>query len=145
VLFEAGIRWEPTELYTSQMNGSTERLRQTIYRKAAPLLKHAGLDLKFWPEAVKYAAYLYMRSPHSKIRKTPFEAWYSRRLHISHIRMFGSIVYYSNPGRSRKLIRDEACKGVLVGYEGDTLCRILKSDGRICRAAALQTIERMLW
>jgi hypothetical protein len=145
VLFEAGIRWEPTEPYTSQMNGSAERLGQTIYRKAAPLLKHAGLDLKFWPEAIKHAAYLYMRSPHSKIKKTPFEAWYSRRPHIGHIRMFGSTVYYSNPGRSRKLIRDEACKGILVGYEGDTLCRILKSDGRICRAAALQTIERLLW
>ena len=54
------------------------------------------------------------------------------------------MVYYSNPGRSRKLIRDEAYKGILVGYEGDTLCRILKSDDRIYRAAALQTVERML-
>jgi hypothetical protein len=127
------------------MNGSAERLGQTIYRKAAPLLKHAGLDLKFWPEAIKHAAYLYMRSPHSKIKKTPFEAWNGRRPHISHIRTFGSTVYYSNPERLRKLIRNEASKGILVGYEGDTLYRILKPDGRICRAAALQTVERMLW
>jgi hypothetical protein len=34
--------------------------------------------------------------------------------------MFGSMVYYSNPGRSQKLIRDEAYKGILIRYEGDT-------------------------
>jgi hypothetical protein len=44
-----------------------------------------------------------------------------------------------------KFVRDETNKGILVGYEGDTLCRILKPDGRICRAATLQTVERILW
>jgi hypothetical protein len=73
VLFKRGIRWEPTELYTSQINRSTKRLGQTIYWKAAPLLKYTSLSLKFWPEVVKYTIYLYIRSPHSKIRKTPFE------------------------------------------------------------------------
>jgi hypothetical protein len=86
-----------------------------------------------------------MRSPHSKIRKTPFKAWYDRRPHIGHIRTFRSIIYYSNPGKSVKFVRDETNKGILVRYEGDTLCRILKPDGRICRAAALQTVERILW
>jgi hypothetical protein len=47
VLFKGGIRWELTELYTSQINRSVKRLGQTIYRKAAPLLKYAGLSLKF--------------------------------------------------------------------------------------------------
>jgi hypothetical protein len=74
------------------MNGGAERLGQTIYRKAAPILKHTGLDLKYWPEAVRHATYLYIRSPHSKIRKTPFEAWYDRCPHIGHIRTFGSIL-----------------------------------------------------
>jgi hypothetical protein len=144
-LFEEGIDWEPTEPYSSQMNGPAERLGQTLYRKAAPILKHAGLDLKYWPEAVRHAGYLYMRSPHSKIKKTPFEAWHGRRPHIGHIRTFGSIIYYSNPGKPKKFVRDETNKGILVGYEGDTLCRILKPNGRICRAAAIQTVERMLW
>jgi transposase InsO family protein len=84
-LFEGGIKWEPTGPYSSQMNGPAERLGQTIYRKAAPLLKHAGLSLEYWPEAVRHATYLYMRSPHSQIKKTPFEAWFGRRPHIGHI------------------------------------------------------------
>jgi len=67
------------------MNGPAERLGQTFYQKAAPLLKHTGLDLKFWPEAVLHTGYLYMRSPHSKLKKTPFEAWHGRKPFISHI------------------------------------------------------------
>jgi Integrase core domain len=143
-LFKNGINLELTEPYSSQMNGPAERLGQTLYCKAAPLLKYSGLDLKFWPEAVKHAEYLYMRSPHSKIKKTPFEAWHGRKPHIGHIRTFGSVVYYHNPGKSRKFICDETAKGILVGYEGDTICRILKPNGHIARGAAIQTVERML-
>ncbi|PMD12038.1 hypothetical protein NA56DRAFT_587844, partial [Hyaloscypha hepaticicola] len=89
--------------------------------------------------------YLYIRSPYSKIKKTPFEAWYNRRSHISHIRTFGSIVYYSNPGKSMKFVRNETNKGILVGYESDTLYCILKLDSRICYTITLQTVERMFW
>jgi hypothetical protein len=54
------------------------------------------------------------------------------------------VVYYYNPGHSKKF-RDEILRGILVGYEGDTICRILKpDDGRIARATAVQTVERML-
>jgi hypothetical protein len=31
-----------------------------IYYKATPLLKYSGLDLKFWPKAIKHAEYLYI-------------------------------------------------------------------------------------
>jgi hypothetical protein len=144
-LFKNGIELELTEVYSSQMNGPAERLGQTLYHKAAPLLKFARLNLKFWPEAVKHAEYLYMRSPYSKIKKTPFEAWHGRKPHIGHIRTFGSVVYYHNLGQKQKF-RDEMLKGILVGYEGDTICRILKpDDGRIACAAVVQTVERMMW
>jgi hypothetical protein len=49
-----GIVIETTEPYTSEINGPSERLCQTIYRKAAPILKYSRLDLKFWPEAVRH-------------------------------------------------------------------------------------------
>jgi transposase InsO family protein len=76
LLFQEGIDWEPTEVYTPEMNGAAERLGQTLWRKAAPLLKYAGVDLEFWPEAVRHATYLYLRSPHSAIGTTPFAAFY---------------------------------------------------------------------
>jgi hypothetical protein len=144
VLKENGIDWEPTEPYSPEMNGPSERLGQTIWRKAAPLLKRAGLDFKFWPEAVKHACYLYLRSHHSAIQMSPFESWYGKEPNYDHIKTFGSIIYYHNPGRNQKG-RDETVRGILVGYEGDTICRILKPDGRIARGASIREVERFLW
>jgi hypothetical protein len=143
-LFESGILWESTEPYTPQMNGPSERLGQTIWRKAAPLLKLAGLDAKFWPEAVRHAKYLYMRSIHSRLKRTPFEEFYQQKPRYSHIHTFGSIIHYNKPGQKKKL-GDTTCRGILVGYEGDTICRILKPDGKIARGAAIAAIERILW
>lgn len=144
-LFTEGINWEPTEPYSPEMNGPAERLGQTLYRKAAPLLKYAGLDSKFWPEGIKHALYLYKRSPHSRIKMTPFEKSTGRKPYIGHIRCFGSKIYYSNSGPSKKFTHEKAKSGILVGYEGDSLCRILKPDGKIRRARALQIVERMMW
>jgi hypothetical protein len=142
---QEGIDWEPTVVHTPQMNGAAERLGRTIWNKAAPLLKYASLDLKFWPEALRYAAYLYMRSPHSAIKMTPWEAWYGTKPAVGHVRTFGSVIYYSNPKARPKKLEDKTCRGILVGFEGDTVCRILNANGRVVRGASVRTIERMLW
>jgi hypothetical protein len=96
------------------MNGAAERLGRTLWRKAKPMLKHAGLDFKYWPEAVKRPAYLYQRSPHSAIRSTPFEAWTQCKPDLRHIRRFGSIAYYTQ-GKKKKKLDEDATKGILVG------------------------------
>jgi hypothetical protein len=54
------------------------------------------------------------------------------------------VIYYNNPGRTKKL-RDQVLRGVLLGYEGNTICRILKPDGRITRGASIRTVEQLLW
>ena len=41
------MNWEPTKLYSSQINSGADYIGQTIYYKAAPILKHVGLDLKY--------------------------------------------------------------------------------------------------
>lgn len=143
-LFSSGILWEATEPYTPQMNGPAERIGQTLWQKAAPMLNNAGLDLKYWPEAVKHALYLYNRSIHSAIDMSPYRARYGRVPRYSHINTFGSIVYYNNPGQKKKF-RDVTTRGILLGYDGDTICRILKPDGRVARGAAIHAIERVLW
>ena len=102
-LFENGILWEATEPYTPQMNGPAERLGQTIWRKAAPLLKFASLPLKYWPEAVRHATYLYIRSYHSTIKTSPFEARYGFTPRYDHLKTFGSVIYYNTPGYKKKL------------------------------------------
>jgi hypothetical protein len=46
-------------------------------------------------------------------------------------------MWYYNLGKSRKFIYNETAKGILVGYEGDTICRILKPNSYIARGAAI--------
>jgi hypothetical protein len=46
-LFKNSINLELIEVYSSQMNSPAERLSQTLYRKAALLLKFTRLNLKF--------------------------------------------------------------------------------------------------
>jgi hypothetical protein len=125
------------------MNGAAERIGQTVWRKTAPMLKYSGLDLKFWPEAVRHAMYLYLRSPHSRIKTTPYAAFHGQEPDCGHIRTFGSVIYYNNPKKGK--LRDQVQRRLLVGYEGNTICRILKSDGRIARGAAIRTVEKLLW
>jgi hypothetical protein len=72
-----------------------------------------------------------MRSPYSKIKKTPFKVWHSRKPHIRHIYTFGSVVYYYNLGKLRKFIRDKMTKGILIGYKGNIIYCILKPNGHI--------------
>jgi hypothetical protein len=47
------------------------------------------------------------------------------------------MVYYYNPGKSRKFIRNKTAKGILVGYKGDTIYYILKPNGYITRNTAI--------
>jgi hypothetical protein len=57
--------------------------------------------------------------------------------------MFRSIIYYNNPGQKKKL-QDETTCGILVGYKGDIICRILKPNGLIVRGTTIKVIERIL-
>jgi hypothetical protein len=48
-----------------------------------------GLDLEFWAEAVNTAVYIKNRCPTKAFEsKTPQEAWTSRKLDVSHLRVF---------------------------------------------------------
>ena len=75
------------------MNGASERFGQILMDKVHPLLLSSGLNKAFWPEIVATANYLTMRSPNTKLDKTPFEAWYGRKPILSHLCTIGSIAY----------------------------------------------------
>ena len=62
--------------HTPQQNGVTERMNRTLLKKVRCMLSNAGLDKKFWAEAVSYASHLVNRLPSAAIGgKTPMEMW----------------------------------------------------------------------
>lgn len=135
-----GILWELTVPYTPQQNGASERFGRTIWVKAKAMLRAANLPMEYWPEAVRYAVYLYERSVHRTIGITPFEAMNHSEPDLSHIRKFGSKLY-NTVGKSAKKLEDKAYAGKLLGFDGDRIYRILKEDGKVARGHGCHVVE----
>ncbi|KMQ81820.1 retrovirus-related pol polyprotein from transposon tnt 1-94 [Lasius niger] len=58
-----GIKHQKTVPYTPQQYGTAERANRSIVEEARSLLNEAGLDKRFWSEAVNTAVYLLNRLP----------------------------------------------------------------------------------
>ena len=141
-LTKEGIRFEPTVPGNPQQNGTAERLGQTLIAKASPMIKGAGIHAKYWPEAVRTANYLRIRSPMAKIGMTPYEAWEGVKPELSHIRTFGSRAFALN--REQKKFEDRSTSYILLGFEGDSIYRLLHPSGKIIRCSTVIVQETRL-
>ncbi|KAL6187297.1 hypothetical protein ACLB2K_038697 [Fragaria x ananassa] len=95
-------------------NGVAERMNQTLLERARCMLSNAGLERRFWVEAVSTACYLINRGPHTGIHlKTPYEMWSGKSADYSNLRVFGCTAYYHV---SEGKLEPRAKKGVFVGY-----------------------------
>jgi hypothetical protein len=129
ILFSLAIQAEVTGI---DQNGVAERAHKTIYDQVGPTLASARLPSKFWPEIARTAAFLYNRSPSSKLSTTPYQAWYGKKPDLSRLRVIGSRGTYLIPPKQRNnLIEPKIRPCILLGYEGNNNYRILLEDGRI--------------
>ena len=78
------------------------------------MLSNAGLEKRFWAEAVSTACYLINLGPHTRIEcRIPNEVWSGKSAHYSILRVFGCTVYYHvNEGK----LKPRAKNGVFMGY-----------------------------
>jgi hypothetical protein len=125
-----GITYQKSPPYTKEPNGIIERINRTILNKARSLLYNANLPLILWGEAVLTLVYLYNRSPHTQLQnKTPDEMKNNRKPNISHIQVFGSIVYFKNKGNHILKLDPKAKKGLLMGF-GQNIYRIYDIESK---------------
>lgn len=115
-LRSSGIIHETTVPYNPEQNGLAERRNRTIVEKARALLFDAGLDKRFWAEAVGTAVYLMNRSPAKGLTCTPEEQFTGKRPDLSHLRVFGAkaMAHVPKVKRQKWDPKSEAC--VFVGY-----------------------------
>ena len=74
------------------------------------MLKEKNLPLELWGEAVSTCVYVLNRSSTKGITiKTPHEKWNVRKLNVSHLKVFGSIVFVKTTGRLSKLEDKSKC------------------------------------
>ena len=109
-----GLRHEWSSPYVHYENGKAERAHQTIRRAASKLLEDAGLPEKWWPEAVRCAAYLFNRRPsYNSSAHFRFYKHYDDRC----IYRFGSRVFYLDfRPHANKIISQKGRPGVFMGY-----------------------------
>ena len=73
-------------------------MNKTLMKKARIMLSGAGLEQKFWAEAITTTCYLINRSPTSAlVDKMPMEAWLGHKPSLRHLRVFGCEAYAHVP------------------------------------------------
>ena len=88
-----GITWEGNVPGNPQINGKSERLSQTIQRKASAMLQGSQLSIKYWSEFARTTNYLRNRQPVTGHDVTPFEASTGHPPDISHLRILKQTGY----------------------------------------------------
>jgi hypothetical protein len=116
---ELGIETEVTLPYEHEQNGMAERANRTLEEKARCLLMDAGLEQKYWADALRAAAFLANRSPAKGEKVVPIESFSGIKPDLSGVRVFGSICYAKRPvkdtsGSSKFEARGERCR--FIGY-----------------------------
>ena len=132
---EHGIIWEATVPGNPQMNGAAERLGQTLHGMASAMLKESNLPMKYWSELILTSNYLRNRLPVVGRAITPYEARTKHKPCLQHLRRIGQSGFTQNrkPYTGWKHFQDRSTKGILVGYEGEHIYRMLMPNGQIMR------------
>ena len=85
---------------------------------------------------VKTANYIRMRSPQARVQTTPYEAWHKKPPRYSHLRTPGTKCWAIRRLRSKQ--RDNGIECKLLGFEGDSIYRLLTLDGKVIRASTVR-------
>ena len=97
-----GIKRHFTVRKTPQQNGVVEKMNRTIAERARCLKLNAGLEKKFWAEAMNMACYLINRSPRATLDgKVAKEVWTGNPVDYSGLRVFGCLAYVHIPNEER--------------------------------------------
>ena len=84
------------------------------------MLADSKLPHRFWAEALSTMVYLRNLSPTKALDGvTPHEAWSNSKPSVSHLRIFGCIVYAHVPKPDRRKLDTKTRKCILLGYGSD--------------------------
>jgi len=117
---EAGYTLETTAPGTSSMNGMAERPNRTLKERVRCLLYMAGLGVEFWADALIHAVWLYNRTYHSAIKRTPYEHYTGRRPLLDKLLTFGCRITARKPGERPTALSTHSYDGIFLGYSAHT-------------------------
>lgn len=119
-LIEQEIKVQYTAPYSPFQNGVAERKNRTPIEAARCMLMDAGMEKKYWAEAVDTACYLQNMLPSKAVGRTPFELWSGRKANVEHLHIFGCKGYAHIPKEKRRKLDDKAKPLTFVGYSTES-------------------------
>lgn len=96
-----GYVMEHTGADSLSQNGSVEKVNDMLGTLVHALLCSSGLLTKYWSAALLCVVYLHHWHFILSIGCTPFQAWYSIKPNLHHLKMFGSKVVVKHTGKHR--------------------------------------------
>ena len=113
---KSGIKKQLTAPYTPQQNVVVERKNRTIMGLVRSMLKEKHLPQELWGEVVSTCVYVLRSSTKGVKGQTPYEKWNGRKLNVSHLKIFGSVVFVKTNGRLSKVEDRSECM-LFMEYE----------------------------
>jgi hypothetical protein len=108
------ITLDTTGGYSSFLNGKLEHPHQTIAQIVRAMIINSGHNMNTWCYCTETAADIYRLTYHTALQKSPHEAWYNIKPCISHLRVWGCVVYIHN--HNPKKSDDRVTKGFFMGF-----------------------------
>ena len=121
-----GHKHESGAAHLHYQNGKAERANRTVENRTEKIMRSSDVQMRYWPEGVKTAAYLYNRTPRPN-SIAPHVAW-NRKYDARKLYRFGATVFYRDPVPTKKgeVHQKEA---TFLGYDRRTNgYRLLDSD-----------------
>ena len=114
---EAEIKRELTIPYNPQQNGVAERKNRSIMEAMKAMIYDQALPIYLWEEVARTTVYVQNGISHSALgNKTPEEMFSGEILEVSHLNIFGFLVYIHIPKEKRLKLDPSGKKGLSVGY-----------------------------
>jgi len=118
---ERGIHEQFTTRYTSHQNGVMEAKNKTIMEMERSMLKAKHFPNDYWVEVVACAIYIINRFPTKSVKNIiPEEAWSGRKHNVTHMRLFGFVVYAHVLDDLRKKLERKGEKCIFFGYSDES-------------------------
>lgn len=113
-----GISHQLTVAYTPQQNGVAERMNRTVMDLVRSMIHTAGIDKKFWAEALQTAVYVRNRVTSRSLPKhtTPYHLWHGSMPNLGHLRIFGSPCFYTVPKKKQTKLDPRSRCAIFMGY-----------------------------